>query len=162
MKNRTVWLSFLAGCLVTPVLYLLAALYSGGGHSLISVIMMFPYGMLWGLIFKGIVEWPGIILLALQFPVYGLVLGIARMKNRLSRYVLALLILHALVSTLALVIERKRKWQVNSGPDHVAIAGTLEKAAAASAKTHVTTAGDYVATATTSAVKGAFSKPRVN
>jgi hypothetical protein len=107
MKNRTVLLSILIGCLVTPILYLLAAFYSGGGHSLSSVIIAFPYGMVWGLIFKGIIEWPGLILLALQYPLYGLVIGIARVRNRSALYVLVLLILHGVVSALGFLMWRK-------------------------------------------------------
>jgi hypothetical protein len=107
MTNRTVWLSVLIGCLVTPLLYLLAAFYSGGGHSLTSMIIAFPYGMLWGLMLKGLGEWPGLILMVVQYPIYGLVIGIARARKRSLRYALALLVLHALLVALTFKISSR-------------------------------------------------------
>ncbi len=103
-----VFLAVVCGCLVTPFIYLLAGLYSGGGHSLTAVIVGFPYGLILGIILKdSSVAWLEPVILFVQFPFYGLILGVAQVKGKQIRVIIILLVLHVLFSALGLILEAR-------------------------------------------------------
>ena len=106
LKYWQVWLSVFVGCLLTPALFLLAALLSGGGHSLDSVIIVFPYSMLLGLAFERVGRIPGMMLLAVQYPVYGLILGLAKRNGVFLICFLSLLVLHVIAAMACLTLYR--------------------------------------------------------
>jgi hypothetical protein len=83
LKYSQHWLAILMGFLVTPVCFVLGAFLSGGGHSFISMIVLFPYGMFLGMLFGGKLFWffIGLPLFILQYPLYGLALGVS-ISNR--------------------------------------------------------------------------------
>lgn len=104
IKERTIWLSFLAGCIITPLLFAVAAVLSGGGHSLVPAILLFPFSALFGLALKGISDWPGIVLLVLQFPTYGIILGIGYLRSRFKLILVSVAALHSLAAVFGLVL----------------------------------------------------------
>jgi hypothetical protein len=109
MKKRVILVWFVVGCLLTPVFFLLGGYYSGGGHSLTSMIILFPWGMMWGLTFKGDCETPAVILLALQFPAYAVILAFGRLSRRLLLCLLLVLLLHVLAVTIGLRIQTRQR-----------------------------------------------------
>jgi len=109
MTKRRLLLLVFVGFLLTPVFYFLAAISSGGGHSLFSFIVIFPHAMLLGLVFESTPGWAVMCLIGLQFPFYAFVLGVARGKRPLIATMLALFIVHSLVAAAVVPIELRRQ-----------------------------------------------------
>jgi hypothetical protein len=93
------------GILATPVLYLLAAFYTGGGRTLTPMIVFFPYGVLWGRLFKTTMQWLEPILIISQFSAYGAVLGLAARRNRFKLLLGVVIVLHFIAVVAGLMLE---------------------------------------------------------
>jgi hypothetical protein len=104
MKYSEHWLAILMGVLVTPIIFALGVLMSGGGHSFTSMIVLFPYGMFLGLLFGGKLFWflIGLPAFALQYPLYGLALGGSMKKPKPLWLPTILLVAHILMALMAI------------------------------------------------------------
>jgi hypothetical protein len=110
---RKIWLFLIIGILATPLLWLLGAFLSGGGHNYAMMIVTFPWGMLLDLSFEGLSWWAiGMPVFAIQFPLYGLLLGYAREKRRLVPCLIALSAMHVLAVLLCFAIDPKSSWKL--------------------------------------------------
>lgn len=102
---RNVYASIVLGILITPIFYLLAAFYSGGGHSLTGMFVFFPYGVLCGRLFTAVFQWLEPILIVLQFPVYGALLSWALRRNTFKIALTTIAALHLITTAAGLLIE---------------------------------------------------------
>ena len=74
VSRRAIWL----GVLIEPVALVLAALSSFGQGTYLTARLLFPFSMLGTLIFDDHIAPPLLVLALLQFPIYGLAIGLAR------------------------------------------------------------------------------------
>ncbi len=111
---RSALLSVLAGFLITPVLFVIGAILSGGGHSLTVITILFPYSGLVGFALKDISNWPAELLLIVQFPLYGLLLTLSYRSRRFVYYVIVLVVLHAAAASLCFVIIARSQFRPSS------------------------------------------------
>jgi len=101
-------LSIGAGILLTVVFFLVGALYSGGGHSLVAINIFFPYSGIVGPSLKD-TRWefiPMILLLA-QFPVYALLLAYSGRRRNIVATVIPLV--HTVAAVIALQVYESSK-----------------------------------------------------
>jgi hypothetical protein len=88
-----------AGVLVTPAAVVLAVLSAGAGHGHYEAARaLFPYTMLLTLLSGDTITLPLIALALVQFPLYGLALGLAAGKGRLAWALLLLSAAHAVAA----------------------------------------------------------------
>lgn len=101
LKLRYPLLGFLAGVGAFAFCLILATNFSGPGYGDTSHIITFPYAMLCA---DGDFIALGNVLFFLQYPVYGLAVGLALANNRFRRLLIGLAIIHLLtaVSIIAL------------------------------------------------------------
>ena len=93
-----------AGVLLATILFLIGALYSGGGHSLTAITVFFPYS---GLVAPSLKDtrWEiiAMILMVAQFPVYALL--VVYTKGLRRNIVLTIIsILHTVAAVIALQV----------------------------------------------------------
>jgi hypothetical protein len=94
MKISAFWYTIVASLVATPICLFLAAVSTGAGHgTYLWAKILFPYTMLSTLILESITT-PFILLAIIQFPLYGIALGIAGKRHRLSHMIIALLVVH--------------------------------------------------------------------
>ena len=106
MKRLLLFLG--AGLLATVLFFLLGALFSGGGHSLIAINIFFPYS---GLVAPSVKDtrWqfvPMTLLLA-QFPVYALL--IAYSSGRRNLVVTLISLVHTVAAVMAVQVYESSK-----------------------------------------------------
>lgn len=88
---------------LTPVFLLLGTASGGGGHGdYFLAKLLFPLSM-FSTLFLGSITWPFIVLAVVQYPAYGVVLGLANKNNRLMRASGILFSIHALLASLCLI-----------------------------------------------------------
>ena len=93
--------------IVTPLALLLGIGSAGAGHGDYRLAMiLFPYTMLSAAIFNSITN-PFIILAIIQFPLYGIALGHANEKGRLSSVSILICVVHGVASTAMLLVASK-------------------------------------------------------
>ena len=111
MRKR--WLFLIVGILLTPLFWLLGAFLSGGGHNYAMMVVFFPWGMLLDLSFEGL-PWRavGMPVFAIQFPIYGFLLGYAQEKRRAVPLLGILLIVHILAVLVCFAIDPKSSWRL--------------------------------------------------
>jgi hypothetical protein len=99
---KTFWGPILIGVIATPIFFLLAAFFSGGGHTTAPMILVFPYGMALGLGFSGPLSWwlIGLPAFALQYPLYGLAFSLAKAKGRFQWLAIGLAVGHGIAAAL--------------------------------------------------------------
>ena len=83
LSRRDLWLPTTVGVVLCVLCYMSGALLSGGGHTLVAMLVFFPYGITWAHLFED-TPWVSIamILLVVQFPLYANFL--ARAKGRVK------------------------------------------------------------------------------
>ncbi|HEX8174977.1 MAG TPA: hypothetical protein VF543_07645 [Pyrinomonadaceae bacterium] len=112
MNSRDFWIPVLIGVIATPVCFLLAAFFSGGGHTIYPMILFFPYGIFLGLLFENLSWWfVGLPIFALQFPLYGIAFGAASVKERFRPLPIGLAVAHFLMVILVMAVEYTRQNQ---------------------------------------------------
>lgn len=94
---------------MTPLCYLLGMVFSGFGHSYTFMIFLFPYAMFLGLLFNDITWYVGLPFFAFQFPLYGVVLGMASANGRVKPVAIGLAFTHILMTTLCLLLDLYQK-----------------------------------------------------
>jgi hypothetical protein len=95
-KSMALWI--VLGLLAEPVALVLAFASAGAGHGDYAFArLLFPYTMLLSLVTEGRITFPWIALAMIQFPAYGLALGLAASKSRVCLCVTAgsIMALHA-------------------------------------------------------------------
>jgi hypothetical protein len=107
MKITSFWKPIIASLVAAPICLFLAAVSTGAGHgTYLWAKILFPYTMLSTLIFDSITA-PFILLAIIQYPLYGIALGIAGKKRRFSHMVIALLILHLLAVVVFILFPNR-------------------------------------------------------
>ena len=96
---------FIACLVATPICIFLALFSAGIGHGdYLWAKILFPSTMLLTLIFESITT-PGIILAIVQFPLYGVVLGLANRRHKFAHMAIALIVLHLLAVIIFFMLE---------------------------------------------------------
>lgn len=104
MIRRKEWISVLIGILLTPLFYLLAALLSGGGHSIAAAVIFFPFAMLLGLSFKDLPFLVGVPVFFAQLPLYCLILRSAPDGITLAQRLIILVFVHIMAILVCFVL----------------------------------------------------------
>jgi hypothetical protein len=116
---KNLWIPVAAGLLLTVLFYLLGAFLSGGGHSLVAMTIFFPYSLAAGLWLEdGPSRFIEIVLVALQFPVYALILANVRGGPRRTA-ALILLAAHVIAAIIGLRMYRASKGEFGMGDVNV-------------------------------------------
>ena len=117
--SKKLWVPIAGGLLLTVLFYFLGAFLSGGGHSLVAMAVFFPYGIAAGLWLEGgafgFVE---VVLIALQFPVYALILANVKGGWRVAA-VLIVLAAHVVAAVVGISVYRVSKGESGAGGGHV-------------------------------------------
>ena len=111
--KKTLWVPVAVGLLLTVLFYLLGAFLSGGGHSLVAITAFFPYCFATGVsLGDGRFSLIEVVMIALQFPVYALIL--ANVKGG-WRWTAVLILLAAHVVAAVIGIRAYRASKVGGG-----------------------------------------------
>ena len=90
------WKPVLISVCLTPIFLFLGAMSTGAGHgSYLVTKLLFPFTMLSTVAFHSI-RIPFVVLAIIQFPIYGIVLGVGLRHGRLHQTVIWLIVLHSL------------------------------------------------------------------
>ena len=101
MRISASWKPILALLALTPMALFLALVSSGAGHGdYLWARILFPYTMLLTLRFDSI-TWPLIWLAIVQFPSYGVVLGVANKHHRILLAAFGVLTMHLAAAVTA-------------------------------------------------------------
>jgi hypothetical protein len=117
---KKILLATLIGFVLAVSLYALAALFSGGGHDLTAITAFFPYSLSLGILTKD-TRWDrtgGVIamaLLALQFPLYAIILAAIKRGRLKAIALLILLALHVLAVLNGLRIYNRSRPNYSCG-----------------------------------------------
>lgn len=102
-KARTInlYVGFVAGVLLTIPAVILAILSGGGGHgNYLWAKLLFPYSMVIPVLCGTTISVPLIMIAIIQYPIYGVIVGIqASLKMRIAAMVLVLFV-HASVAVI--------------------------------------------------------------
>ena len=94
----------LVGSLLTVFAFLLASVGSGACHCSRPITVAFPYAtILWA---TGRLESFGGILMAFQFPVYAMLVALAKSRTARARIALILLAIHVVAVVVGLIVCR--------------------------------------------------------
>ena len=94
-ESKRAWMPFVLSLVATPFCLLLATASAGAGHGdYFWAKIVYPYTMLSTLVF-GSITIPFRLLAVVQLPLYGVLLSIAWLRNRLGLAALVLLTVHA-------------------------------------------------------------------
>jgi hypothetical protein len=103
MKPFRLWKPIIISLIATPICLFLAMLSGGGGHgNYFLAKILFPFTMLSTIFFDSI-TFPFVLLAILQFPLYGLIYGMAKMKSGKTFVIFPLFIFHLLVVTFCFI-----------------------------------------------------------
>lgn len=117
---KRLFLAIAAGVLLTVVFFLIGALYSGGGHNLTAITILFPYSGLVSLSLKDTRwEFISMSLLLIQFPAYALL--IAYSGRRLIVVAIVIVLAHTVAAVIALRVYESSKPRYGSLLPTVAI-----------------------------------------
>ncbi len=104
MGGKKFWLPVIASLAATPVCLFLGIASGGAGHGdYVLARILFPFTMLAALL-PGSITAPLVALAVAQFPLYGIVLGVANVRGKLERAALVLLAAHVLVVVACFVV----------------------------------------------------------
>jgi multidrug efflux pump subunit AcrB len=107
MKTFQFWKPVLISLLATPFFVLLGFLSAGAGEgNYFLTKILFPFTMLSTVVFDSITD-PFILLAIVQFPLYGVVLGVANIMGKLRASEVGLLSLHTIVVALCFILINK-------------------------------------------------------
>jgi hypothetical protein len=96
---KRVLLAILIGVLITPLLFALAGILSAACHCITPITVLFPYAAI--TLKKLSADSIALVLIAIQFPIYAVVLGRWRWKKVV---VLSLLAVHAAATLVSLAV----------------------------------------------------------
>jgi hypothetical protein len=107
MRGSGFWKPVIASLIVTPIALILGLGSAGGGHGdYILATYLFPFAVLLISLLGG--KLPAFVTVTLavaQFPLYGIILGLAAEKKRFSLWLLALLGAHALATVVCFLLR---------------------------------------------------------
>ena len=107
MKDNSFWKPFIISLIITPIFVFFTILFTGGGHgTYLPVKLLFPYAFISILLFGKVTSSFLLISLA-QFPIYGLVLGVANKRDCFTIAKILVFLLHFPVVVLCFVIPTK-------------------------------------------------------
>ena len=108
MNLRRFSIAILLGVLLTPPVWFVGALMTGGGHNLTPMIIFFPYNMylIYGIKIREVPILVGMLSFCLQFVVYGLILATARNRRQLLYLLVFLFLAHTLAVVFSLSAYR--------------------------------------------------------
>jgi hypothetical protein len=105
MSVPRAWVPFVVGLIATPFCLLLAIGSAGAGHGdYFWAKIIYPYTMLSTLVF-GSITIPFRLLAVAQLPLYGVLLSIAWLRNRLGLAALGLLTVHAVAALACFAVR---------------------------------------------------------
>src|SRR5882762_1939291 len=108
MKNLLV--AILIGVVLLGVFFLLGGMLSGGGHSLTAITVFFPYGLIAGRFLKdGHWDFISAVLIALQFPLYLIVLASLPGRRRKRLALVVILVIHFVAAVIGLKVYEQSK-----------------------------------------------------
>lgn len=97
-------LAVLFGSLLTVFAFLLASIGSGACHCSRPITVAFPYAtLLWA---SGRFESLGGVLMAFQFPIYAMVVALAKSRTARARFALILFAIHVVAVIVGLLVYR--------------------------------------------------------
>lgn len=102
--NRRSWQPVIVSLLITPLCLFVAAISGGAGHgSYTLAIVLFPYAGVLAMALDPLFNSAPltIVIAVIQYPAYGIVLGLGREKDRLRMYAIGLVLLHIVLTGLA-------------------------------------------------------------
>jgi hypothetical protein len=109
MRRSGFWKPVIASLIVTPVALFLGLASSGAGHGdYILATFLFPYAVLLISAVSG--EAPAFLVITLavaQFPIYGIILGLAAEKKKFRLWLLAVLAVHAVTTLICFLLRSK-------------------------------------------------------
>jgi hypothetical protein len=105
MRVSAFWKPLTACLIATPICLLLAVVSGGGGHgNYLWAKILFPYTMVSTSIFESITT-PFILLAIIQFPLYGIALGMANRKHKVAQMIVVLSVVHLLAVTITFLFS---------------------------------------------------------
>jgi len=107
MLKGSFWIPVAAFLVLTPFLLLLGLASAGAGHgNYLMAKILFPLTMLSTIALDRIAD-PFLWLAVMQYPIYGVILGIASLKGRLSRALRIILAIHGIAAFASLIAVSK-------------------------------------------------------
>ncbi|HEX8735546.1 MAG TPA: hypothetical protein VF721_09500 [Pyrinomonadaceae bacterium] len=108
MKARGFWKPFIISLAAMPFCLFFGMASAGAGHSdYFFAKVLFPFTMLSVLVFNSITI-PFFLLAVAQFPLYGIILGFANLKNKLRVSTIGLLLVHLLALAVCFLLTGER------------------------------------------------------
>jgi hypothetical protein len=105
---KRLFLAVAAGVLLTVVFFFIGAFYSGGGHNLTAITILFPYSGLVSLSLKYTPwEFISMSLLLIQFPIYALMFAYSGQRRNFVAIVIVLA--HTVAAVIALRVYESSK-----------------------------------------------------
>jgi hypothetical protein len=96
MKARRFWKPFIIFLAATPFCLLFAYASAGAGHGdYFFAKILFPFTMLSAVFFNSITM-PFVLLAIAQFPIYGIIFGLANLKGKLDFSIAGVSVIHLL------------------------------------------------------------------
>jgi hypothetical protein len=104
----------LFGLLAAVVLLVLGGIFSAGGHNFALLMVFFPWAMMLGRLSPRLAWWlPFLLLLAVQFPLYSIILGPRRERSPSFWWAFALVALfHVAGVVWCFALDDTRSWRV--------------------------------------------------
>lgn len=100
MSLSRFWKPLIVSLVATPIFVFLALLSGGAGHgNYLWARMLFPYTILSALISKSITT-PFALFAIIQYPLYGVALGLANNRHKLFQMIVAVSLIHLLAVTI--------------------------------------------------------------
>ena len=96
MKSSKFWKPVVLSLIATPIFLYLGIASGGAGHgNYLLAKLLFPLTML-STRALGSITVPFLFLAIIQFPLYGVIVGLANLKGKLLAYVIGALVIHTL------------------------------------------------------------------
>ena len=113
---RRFWRPVLSGILAAVVLLALGGLLSAGGHNFALMMVFFPWAMMLSMLSAHFAWWlPFLLLVAVQFPLYGIVLNSQQKGSSSFWVVLALITLFHMAGVVwCFVFDESGSWRILS------------------------------------------------
>jgi hypothetical protein len=109
VRSSGFWKPVIASIIVTPIALFLGLASAGAGHGdYILATFLFPYAILFISAVSG--EAPAFMVITLavaQFPIYGIILGLAAEKKRFLFWLLVLVAVHALMTIVCFLLRNR-------------------------------------------------------
>ena len=103
MRVSRFWKPVLVSILLTPIFLFLGVVSAGAGHgNYLLAKILFPFTMLSTVAFNSITI-PSMVFAVIQFPLYGVILGVSGERGRFRKIAALLAVTHALAVGICLL-----------------------------------------------------------